>query len=518
MKKSLYLAVLLAVILFVPQNVVSQFKSSYFKAIEKEKYDDTEKKLLKNLIKKPADVEMNFTMAILYITPKFTNYNEEKAYEYLVKAQKAYENADDKTKKKLDKIPINQIILENYTDTICSSAFKKVSDINTVEAYDNFLSVYESAPAKYLNEATELRNEKKFEEVVESNSIENFQDFINRFPDAKQREKAITKRNELAFKKTQRLDKIQDYRDFIKKYPDAVQVNDAYEKIHELAYQQAERENTAASYKYFIDEYPSSKQYKKAVSMMEKRQFVENTTPGDWKKYRDFVSRFPENSWKNFALDSIYMIGAKTENIEILNYCVETFSGDNKKLALHKLYNIFTSDGEKSSLDMFYSIYDDPIFNDYKMVDYKYAEIGDSLLKLIPQEMNKPLFDKYIKEIAPGEKAYRVLRRLIEFDITTKNWSKALETVNGYAQYFKGKNKSLTDLQFFLEKLKNAPKPKVTEPVEIPAATETKPETVVTEEKTSESVPVENTTNDDANSSTATPDNQAEPSSPQNEN
>ena len=130
---------------------------------------------------------------------------------------------------------------------------------------------------------------------------------------------------------------------------------------------------------------------------MEKRQFLENTTPGDWKKYRDFIKRFPENSWKAFALDSIYMIGTKTDNIEIIGYCVDNFTGENRKKALHVLYDIFTADGEKSTLDMFYSIYDDDSFSDFKMADYKAAAITfDNFINDFPATKLKSKVYNYI--------------------------------------------------------------------------------------------------------------------------
>ncbi len=459
MKKSITPAIIFA-IFFFPLLAYSQFNTAFLKAIAKEKFEDIEKKVLKSMQKKPNDVELNFTMAVLYLSPKYQNYNEEKAYEYLIRAQRSFESiADEKLIKKLDKIPINKLIFENYTDSVCSRAYVKATDINNVEAYENFLTVFKTAPDKFLRKITDLRNEKKFEEVTQGNSIEAYQNFINRFPDAIQIPEAIAKRNALAYEKTRRLDKIQDYREFISKYSDAKEVESAYERIHELAFLQAERENTAASYKYFIDEYPASKQYKKAFNAMEKRQFIENTSPGDWKKYREFIKRFPENSWKAFALDSIYMIGTKTDNIEILGYCIDNYSEVKRQKALHFLYDIFTSDGEKSTLDMFYSIYDDESFTDFKISDYKWAAIGDSLLKTVPKEMNKAVFEKYIKETAPSDKSYRVLRRLIEQDIDTKNWTKALETVNNFAPFFKDKNKKMNELQYFLQLLKNAPKP-----------------------------------------------------------
>jgi hypothetical protein len=267
MKKELFRILVVSTFLFFHLSVQGQFNSSNLKSIAKGNYADVEKKLLKNLQKEPTDVEMNFTMAILYITKKYPGYNTEKAYEYILKTKTAFENTTkERDIKNLGKIPINKEVLDNYNDTICKHALTGAIEINTSDIYEKYLTVYKSAPADYTKQAIDLRNETKYQIAIDKNTVDGFQEFIKNFPDAKQVSDAIVKRNQLAFEKVKRTDKITDYKEFINKYPDATEVITAYERIYELAFIQAERENTSGSYKFFTEEYPSSKQYTKAFN------------------------------------------------------------------------------------------------------------------------------------------------------------------------------------------------------------------------------------------------------------
>ena len=112
---------------------------------------------------------------------------------------------------------------------------------------------------------------------------------------------------------------------------------------------------------------------------------------------------------------------------------------------------------------MFYSIYDNEIFDDIKLNDYKLAALGDSVMRMIPNDLNKPIFETYVKAAAPKEKAFLVTRKLLSADIETKNWSSALEKAKTFSSYFEGKNNRLNDLIYFLGALKNAPKPVIKE-------------------------------------------------------
>ena len=534
-------------------------QSRYLKFIEKGKYAKAERKINKALIKEPKDVGHNFTMAMLLINRKYKGFNTSKSYEYLIISENLYSNiVDEKVIKNLNKIPIDKVVFLNYTDTICKyalddaitlnnlevyekylefykktplnykniliqnrnilafkiaatantvesfqyfitrypdasqiieaiskrneRAFEKVKSLNTLEAYQNFINLYPNASqiteamskrnerafdkAKSLNtleayqnfinlypnaiqnvEAISKRNERAFEKVKSLNTLEAYQNFINLYPNASQITEAISKRNERAFDLAKTADNINDYKKFISNYQKAKEVKEAWTRIHELAFMIAEKENTAKAYKKFMDEYPKCKQYDAAFKLFEEKQFFEKTTIGDWGSYKSFIENYPTHPWINIASDSIYSISKVTENLDALKYCVNNFSGDQRNKALILFHDIYTNDGEKSTLDLFYEKYDDDILESIKTTDYEIAEQGNQLQLHLPYNLaNYSEYDNYIRLAAPREKAFVALQRMVSKDINQKNWQVAINKVINYTSYFGDKNKKIVDL------------------------------------------------------------------------
>ncbi len=534
-------------------------QSRYLKFIEKGKYAKAERKINKALINEPKDVGHNFTMAMLLINRKYKGFNTSKSYEYLVISENLYSNiVDEKVIKNLNKIPIDKVVFLNYTDTICKyalddaitlnnlevyekylefykktplnykniliqnrnilafkiaatantvesfqyfitrypdasqiieaiskrneRAFEKVKSLNTLEAYQNFINLYPNASqiteaiskrnerafdkAKSLNtleayqnfinlypnaiqnvEAISKRNERAFEKVKSLNTLEAYQNFINLYPNASQITEAISKRNERAFDLAKTADNINDYKKFISNYQKAKEVKEAWTRIHELAFMIAEKENTAKAYKKFMDEYPKCKQYDAAFKLFEEKQFFEKTTIGDWGSYKSFIENYPTHPWINIASDSIYSISKVTENLDALKYCVNNFSGDQRNKALILFHDIYTNDGEKSTLDLFYEKYDDDILESIKTTDYEIAEQGNQLQLHLPYNLaNYSEYDNYIRLAAPREKAFVALQRMVSKDINQKNWQVAINKVINYTSYFGDKNKKIVDL------------------------------------------------------------------------
>ena len=534
-------------------------QSRYLKFIEKGKYAKAERKINKALIKEPKDVGHNFTMAMLLINRKYKGFNTSKSYEYLIISENLYSNiVDEKVIKNLNKIPIDKVVFLNYTDTICKyalddaitlnklevyekylefykktplnykniliqnrnilafkiaatantvesfqyfitrypdasqiieaiskrneRAFEKVKSLNTLEAYQNFINLYPNASqiteamskrnerafdkAKSLNtleayqnfinlypnaiqnvEAISKRNERAFDKVKSLNTLEAYQNFINLYPNASQITEAISKRNERAFDLAKTADNINDYKKFISNYQKAKEVKEAWTRIHELAFMIAEKENTAKAYKKFMDEYPKCKQYDAAFKLFEEKQFFEKTTIGDWGSYKSFIENYPTHPWINIASDSIYSISKVTENLDALKYCVNNFSGDQRNKALILFHDIYTNDGEKSTLDLFYEKYDDDILESIKTTDYEIAEQGNQLQLHLPYNLaNYSEYDNYIRLAAPREKAFVALQRMVSKDINQKNWQVAINKVINYTSYFGDKNKKIVDL------------------------------------------------------------------------
>jgi hypothetical protein len=296
-------------------------QASYLRLIEKGKYAKAEKKINKAIVKEPKDVGLNYALAVLLINRKYKGYNASKSYEYLIISNNLYANTiDEKEIKSLNKIPINRIVFQNYTDTICKYALEDAIAENTVAVYEKYLDFYKNTPYNYKNTAIEKRDIAAYKIATATNTVESFQYFISKYPFANQIAGATSKRNSLAFEIAKSADGIGDYKRFINKYPTATEVELAWLRIHELAFMVAEKENTAKAYQTFINEYPQSKQYKNAFNLFEEKQFFENTTNGNWESYKSFRENYSGNSWVEVAADSVFLISKVTKNLDALKY------------------------------------------------------------------------------------------------------------------------------------------------------------------------------------------------------
>jgi len=450
MKKSLFYLIL---ILCSATTVTGQFWTNSLKMIEKGEFIDAEKKINKTLQQSPNDVEENYAMSVLLSKRKYSGFNTEKAYDHLTKAMKSYAGIkDDKILKQLGKIPLTDVEFSNMTDTICRIASEDVIKLNQLADYDRYLEVFKTCPEPTKNKVTEHRNALAFKIASDEHKIESYQRFITNYPKAAQYKDAVMLRDTLAYRAARITDKIAAYNEFLQQYPEAAQVNLVISRIHELAFNDADKIHTADAYKTFYDKYPTSRQASKAFELYELCQFNENTSPGDWIKYKNFIVKFPENSYVKAANDSIYALGKARESAEILDYCVKNFTGESRTKALMFYHDIFTMDGEKLSLDLFHSEYNDSLLIDIKANDYQILTMGNELKMETPYLVDKfNKYDVFIRTAAPNDKAYTALIRMIQTDLETKNYKSAIEKINIYTAYFKGKNKKLNNLLMFLK-------------------------------------------------------------------
>ena len=430
-------------------------QSKYLDLIKQNEYAKAEKNIANDLSDKYDDVGLNYAMAVLLIQPDFKKYNIEKSYKYLVKSKKYFAAIKDvRLLKKLNKIPVNSAVLDNFADSICQLALLEALKINSVAKYSNYLDYYKIAPLTYRQTATLIRDSIAYQQVSVVNTIESYQSFIDRYSKSLQYQYAIDKRDSIAFHNAQTSDSIAVYKKFISNYPKAKQINSALSRVYVMAYNEAKKINTAQSYRKFSEQYPLSSQYAEAFRLFEKKQFVENVKPEtDWLTYKLFIEKYPTNSWKHVALDSINEYAKKTNDLTAMQYCVDNYSGAKREQLLLVLHSIFTSDGEKMTLDLFYKKYKDDILNEFKTRDYELAEMSKKLMLHRPYNPAENLkFDTYIRLAAPLEKAFVALQKMISLDIERKDWRTALGTVKLYQSFFGKTNKKVVDLVSLLEK------------------------------------------------------------------
>jgi len=460
-------------------------QGNYLKQIEKGEFSSVEKKINKGLEKEPNDVGLNFCLATLFLNRKFENYHPKKAYDLLIKTEKLYADlTNEKEIKRLNEVPINAGVISQKLDTVCqlaledaiqknsvealddflfyfiwastenkqkavekrdAAAFSNALKINSLDAFDQFLSKYPNAIQK--SEAVKKRNSLAFSIANDSNTISAFENFINRYPNAEQANSASEKIHDLSYKNAEKINTIEAYEKFCNAYPNSKQFSLATSKIHELAYAEAEKLNTIESFQSFLSQYGNSKQYPKAKKILESKIFKEATATGNWISFRDFIEKYPDHSRVDEARDSIFSIGKEKRDVEALKYCIQNFSGDRRKNAFILFHDLFTMDGETITLDKFYEEYNDDLFEDIKTKDYALAELGDQLeLHLGYDESQFYDYDSYIRKAAPNDRAFLALQNMIAEDIRLKNWNDALERINIYRNYFGDRHAKINDL------------------------------------------------------------------------
>lgn len=371
----------------------------YTNLIEKEKYNSVWKKCQKKLKKDPNSIEdLYFSAVVSSRVSASSLFNPEDALKYYSKAIKEYNSvADAKRFEKLDKIPINLTSFRVLTDSISKGGLINSKKSNTEEAFIYFLNTYSIASEQDKKNAISERNRIAFTTAQNVNSVEAFQKFIDKYPDAIEVPNAIVERDklafnialeentidafnlfinsypnaiqksqawskiyELAYSEAKKINTIESYESFLSNYPNAPYVQEATEKIHQLAFEEAKTENTANSYQVFLTKYPFSKQFKSASELFYRKEFEENTTKGSWESYRDFYENF-EGPYKTVSKDSLINIALRDNNTKALLYCIDGKIGDQKDLIL-KYYNLVSSDGELSTLNSFKEKFSDYIY------------------------------------------------------------------------------------------------------------------------------------------------------------
>lgn len=100
--------------------------------------------------------------------------------------------------------------------------------------------------------------DQEFEKALETNTIQAYKLFIQKYPDSEYSNQAEDKMILLTWEKISEQNTIQSYQSFIKQFPSSEYCNNAEKKIISLSWEKALQENTEESYELFINQYPDS--------------------------------------------------------------------------------------------------------------------------------------------------------------------------------------------------------------------------------------------------------------------
>lgn len=226
-------------------------------------------------------------------------------------------------------------------------------------------------------------------------------------------------------------------RDFIEQYPESAQTTALWRRLYAMATQD---EPTTAGLRNFIQRYPDypfAEEVQQLIRQInqrdEKRRFDEIV---DIRRAVEFLEDYPGSQYLPALEDRIYKMLAGSYRLQNLLKFLEVYPQSRyRQEILGQIYVAMTSDGSLSSVTAFEQRY--PDFADKKQLE------RDRQLAALPNLINVPYthdkqadFETYIRQAAPGHRAYRVLYQYIYPDLQAENWPAAAQKVRSFKADF----------------------------------------------------------------------------------
>ncbi|MCF8255605.1 MAG: hypothetical protein K9J84_13595 [Bacteroidia bacterium] len=134
------------------------------------------------------------------------------------------------------------------------------------------------------------------------------------------------------WEETKQINTIEAYQEFLEKYPNRKYSTQAKDKLTSLEYEQAINENTIKQYNYFLREYPKSKYDSEILIKLEKVSWEVAQENKTIISYNDYLKNNPNGINKNEALKQIELI--EQENVkrkELIDFTDAAKNGDTDK-------------------------------------------------------------------------------------------------------------------------------------------------------------------------------------------
>jgi hypothetical protein len=197
------------------------------------KFESASRILRKAMQKDPTNPKTTYVTARWFFYPSNPSFQIDSAYYYTKKTSSLYHALELRDKERINKFPIDSMIIRQLRHQIDSAAFARAKKLNTELAYQYFIDNYDSA-AQIAN-AIELRDEVSFLEALKVNTFQAYNDYLSRYPNSHQAKEASERYEKLLFEANTKNKSLLEYKKFIKNYPASPYVPFAQKEVFELS-------------------------------------------------------------------------------------------------------------------------------------------------------------------------------------------------------------------------------------------------------------------------------------------
>ena len=251
-----------------------------YEALLVKDYFRAKKRLLKGM--KYNSSPASFGLATIYSRDDNPFYNLDSAYHYILISDSTWDLTKERKKEKWKLFGWTCEGIDSLKLKISSKIFHSVGDINTENAYANFVIMH---------------------------------------PWSKEYGSAIYSRDSIAFFGAVLSNSALDYQVFIGKYPESSFIDLAEQNFYNSQFKELTIEGTLASYVSFVNDHPNSPQRSEADEFIYRYITEINTIAS----YEDFVLNYSANSFSQIAWEEFYQVFLFDYSLERIQLFLETY-------------------------------------------------------------------------------------------------------------------------------------------------------------------------------------------------
>lgn len=290
-------------------------------------------------------------LAKIYFNKKYKGYDIKKAYQYVSRALKEYDNLNKSNKNKVQSKGLSRISMSKFQSDIVIEAFNFTQKSNNLAQTEHFLDYYNTAGKQ-------------------------------------QTEKIIKLRDKLAFQKASKENTFSAYESFFKK--------------HEITCERYNKDLLIQAQKKLLESYIAEKGWQYYPSFEEKYRdniyvkdpkaayaLIKIIRKNNLKEYKKYTEAYPHTPFNKFAQDYMFKLIMKENNLADYDYFVRAYPNYNqgKKIWL-KFYRLYLQEHGSNAAIEFAQAYPKYPFQDAIQADAQIAQ----------NNKDRPLFEAAKKQ------------------------------------------------------------------------------------------------------------------------
>ncbi len=169
------------------------------------------------------------------------------------------------------------------------SMFNKAKKDNSVEAYENFLQKYPDG--EFSVQAKSQLAKLEYQQTKKINSIEAYEKYLEKYPDSEFSVQAKSQLAKLEYQQAKKINSIEAYEKYLEKYPDNEFSNEVKTQLSKLHFEKAKITNTIEGYESYLQKYPEGEYTAEVKSKIVDLEFEKS-----FKEYKNYFKNHPKRN------------------------------------------------------------------------------------------------------------------------------------------------------------------------------------------------------------------------------